>query len=105
MSIAWSLYDRIINLSDVFANHFNNLLALDFQEETQQGAGQNANKWQWRQVEQGRRTRRADPQASQARCESLAQTLKRTPSLRQGISGVTLKSKFNPLPLPQVEQP
>ena len=75
MSIAWSLYDRIIDLSDVFANHFNNLLALDFQEETQQGAGQDANEWQWRQVERGRRTRRVDPQASQARRESLAQTL------------------------------
>ena len=36
MSFAWSLYDRIIDLSDVFANHFNNLLALDFQEETVQ---------------------------------------------------------------------
>ena len=30
---------------------------------------------------------------------------KRIPSLRQSISGVTPKSKFNPLPLPQVEQP
>ena len=27
MSFAWFLYDRIIDLSDVFANHFNNLLA------------------------------------------------------------------------------
>ena len=74
MSFAWSLYDRIIDLSDVFANHFNNLLALDFQEETVQ-VGQDANEGQWRQVERGRRTRWVDPQASQARRESLAQKL------------------------------
>ena len=36
ISFAWTLYDRIIDLSDVFANHFNNLLALDFQEEAAQ---------------------------------------------------------------------
>ena len=71
MSFVWSLYDRIINLSDVFANHFNNLLALDFQEQTVQ-VGQNANAGQWRQVERGRQTRRVDPQANQARRESLA---------------------------------
>ena len=74
MSFAWSLYDRIIDLSDAFANHFNNLLALDFQEETVQ-VGQDANQGQWRQVERGRRTNRADPQADQARRESLAQKL------------------------------
>ena len=74
MSFAWSLYDRIIDLSDAFANHFNNLLALDFQEETVQ-VGQDANQEQWRQVERGRRTRRVDPQADQARRESLAQKL------------------------------
>ena len=74
MSFAWSLYDRIIDLSDVFANHFNNLLALDFQEETVQ-VGQDAKEGQWQQVERGRRTRWVDPQASQARRESLAQKL------------------------------
>ena len=74
MSFAWTLYDRIIDLSDAFANHFNNLLALDFQEETVQ-VGQDANQGQWRQVERGRRTRREDPQADQARRESLAQKL------------------------------
>ena len=74
MSFAWSLYDRIIDLSDAFANHFNNLLALDFQEETVQ-VGQDDNQGQWRQVERGRRTNRADPQADQARRESLAQKL------------------------------
>ena len=45
MSFVWSLYDRIIDLSDAFANHFNNLLALDFQEETVQ-VGQDANQEQ-----------------------------------------------------------
>ena len=74
MSFARSLYDRIIDLSDVFANHFKNLLALDFQEETVQ-VGQDDNQGQWRQVERGRRTNRADPQADQARRESLAQRL------------------------------
>ena len=74
VSFAWSLYDRIIDLSDAFANHFNNLLALDFQEETVQ-VGQDDNQGQWRQVERGRRTNRADPQADQARRESLAQKL------------------------------
>ena len=74
MSFAWTLYDRIIDLSDAFANHFNNLLALDFQEETVQ-VGQDANQGQWRQVERGRRTRREDLQADQARRESLAQKL------------------------------
>ena len=33
-----SLYDRIIDLSNAFANHFNNLLALDLQEKTVQVA-------------------------------------------------------------------
>ena len=75
MSFAWTLYDRIIDLSDVFANHFNNLLALDFQEETAQEAGHDANEGQWRKVERGRRTRYVDPQASQSRRESLAQRL------------------------------
>ena len=74
MSIARSLYDRIIDLSDVFANHFNNLLALDFQEETTQ-LGQDENEGQWRQVERGRRSRWVEPQAAQARRESLAQRL------------------------------
>ena len=37
--------------------------------------GQDANQGQWRQVERGRRTNRADPQADQARRESLAQKL------------------------------
>ena len=44
MSFAWTLCDRIIDLSHVFANHFNNLLALDFQEETVREASQDANK-------------------------------------------------------------
>ena len=74
MSFARSMYDRIIDLSDVFANHFNNLLALDLKEETLQ-IGQDDNQGQWRQVERGRRTNRADPQADQARRESLAQRL------------------------------
>ena len=74
MSFTRSLYDRIIDLSDVFANHFNNLLTIDFQEETVQ-VGQDDNQGQWRQVERGRRTNRADPQADQARRESLAQRL------------------------------
>ena len=74
MSLARSLYDRIIDLSDVFANHFNNLLALDFQEETTQ-LGQDENEGQWRQVERGRRSRWVEPQAAQARRESLAQRL------------------------------
>ena len=64
----------MIDLSDAFGNHFNNLLALDFQEETVQ-VGQDDNQGQWRQVERGRRTNRADPQADQARRESLAQKL------------------------------
>ena len=74
MSIARSLYDRIIDLSDVFANHFNNLLALDFQEETTQ-LGQDENEGEWRQVERGRRSRWVEPQAAQARRASLAQRL------------------------------
>ena len=37
--------------------------------------GQDDNQGQWRQVERGRRTNRADPQADQARRESLAQKL------------------------------
>ena len=74
MSFTRSLYDRIIDLSDVFANHFNNLLAIDFQEESVQ-VGQDDNQGQWRQVERGRRTNRADPLADQARRESLAQRL------------------------------
>ena len=75
MSFAWTLYDRIIDLSDVFANHFHNLLALDFQEETAQEAGHDANEGQWRKVERGRRTKWVDPQASQSSRESLAQRL------------------------------
>ena len=77
MSFARSLHDRIIDLSDVFANHFNNLLALDFQEETTQ-LGQDENEGQWRQVERSRRSRWVP---------------------------LSPKSEFNPLPLPQVEQP
>ena len=57
-----------------FANHFNNLLALDFHKETVQ-VGQDANQGQWRHVERGRQTNRADSQADQARRESLAQKL------------------------------
>ena len=63
----------MIDLSDVFANHFNNLLALDCQEETIP-LGQDDEE-QWRQVERSRRSRWVEPQANQARRESLVQRL------------------------------
>ena len=74
-SIAWTLYDQIIGLSNVFVDHFNNLLALDVQEEAAQKAVHKAHAGEWRKVEQGRRTKWVDPQASQARREALAQRL------------------------------
>ena len=71
----WTLYDRIIDLSDVFANHFNNLLALDVQEEAAQEAVHDAHAGQWRQVERGRRSKQVDPQSNQSGREALAQRL------------------------------
>ena len=60
-SIVWTIYDRICGLSDIFADHFNNLLAVDVQEEAAQEAAHDAHAGEWRKVERGHRTRWVDP--------------------------------------------
>ena len=56
-------------------NHFNNLLALDVQEEAAQEAIHDAHAGEWRKVERGHRNRWVDPYPQQYRREALAQQM------------------------------